>query len=375
MDRLTRSRYYPYLEEKYKQQFADDEKSLLNLVSENELFLQEKLHDIIEADRLKDVSKVDQPKELSNDAGHIQASHDPSYTVDQGVATQGDLYQDSGGLLEKHALCQSNDVQEQPCYSVAAGQGHADHLLTTDGVSAKETVVQLQPDYDLSHTAAHYTAVQSDFHHGQGHDAALGELYQASDGVDSDGKSAIYQVRDVLHDKPDQEALYQDSANPQDEFVLSLSKYTPPDKPSDSPSDTVTAKAGLQDTAAAAHNQTSHDPCNTLVDQGGVIQGDLYQDSGGPQVKHFLHLSNDFQHQPCDIVAAGHDHANQPSDSVQVSVGEGVPPDQAVLPHDVLQHTAVQGGFHQGQSHTTGQGDIYPASDGLKGGATHGDLH
>ena len=41
MDRLTRSRYYPYLEEKYKQQFAADEKSLLNLVSENELFLHE----------------------------------------------------------------------------------------------------------------------------------------------------------------------------------------------------------------------------------------------------------------------------------------------------------------------------------------------
>ena len=209
------------------------------------------------------------------DAAHTQASPDPSYTADQGVATKGDLYQ------EKYVLYQSNSVPDQPSDSVAAGHGHANQLI--DSVPAKETDAQLQPDYDLS-----YAAVQCDLHQGQGHNAAQGGLYQASDGgVDNASKGVLYQVGD-------QKSLYQDSAGPQDEFVLSLSKYTPPE---------------------------------------------------------------------------------QPSDSVLAKFGDCVQPDQAALFHDVLQYTAAQLSLPQGQIHNAAQGDLYQASDGLKGGAIQGVLY
>ena len=87
MLRLTKSKYYPYLEDRFKQQFAADEESLMRFVKENEDFLHEKLHEIIEADRLKDTKQdyaiteadrmkdtrkdfepipMDQPRQLSN---------------------------------------------------------------------------------------------------------------------------------------------------------------------------------------------------------------------------------------------------------------------------------------------------------------------
>ena len=42
---------------------------------------------------------------------------------------------------------------------------------------------------------------------------------------------------------------------------------------------------------------------------------------------------------------------------------------------NVLQYDIVQLGLQQGQTLNTSQGDLYQASDGLKGGATHGVLY